>query len=184
MLAYVFWHWRSASVPPERYEALARAFYASLTGSPPAGLNRTVAYAIGGASWIPSARPAYEEWYGVTGSAALDPLNDAAVAPAHRETHDAIARVAEGGTAGLYRLRRGVPLWEEARHAAWFSKPQGLGYADLYALLEPLTRHGSLWRRQMVLGAPPEFCLQTREAVVLPEPVAAATQIALRLLWP
>jgi hypothetical protein len=35
----------------------------------------------------------------------------------------------------------------------------------------------------MTLGPTPEFCLQSREAVALPDPIAAQ-HIALRRVWP
>lgn len=183
MLAYVFWHWRSESVPQDRYEQMARAFHASLESAPPPGFERASAYAIEKAGWIPGGRPAYEEWYGLTGSAALDLLDEAAVSPAHKAAHDSIARSAEGGAGGLYRLRRGQPVWEGARFAHWFSKPAGMSYDGLYHLLEPLTRSSALWGRQMVLGPSPEFCLQTGDALELPPPIAAST-IPLRVVWP
>jgi hypothetical protein len=183
LLAYVFWHWKSESVPLDRYEQMARAFYASLETAPPPGFTQVTAYAVEKAPWIPGGRLAYEEWYGVTGSAALDPLNDAAVSPPHQAAHDPIARAAEGGAGGLYRLRRGTPLRAQARYAHWFAKPAGMAYADLYALLEPLTAHAALWGRQMVLGPTAEFCLHTRQPTALPPPLTPTT-LPLRVLWP
>jgi hypothetical protein len=51
-----------------------------------------------------------------------------------------------------------------------FAKPAGMKYADLYARLEAWTALPgvSLWRRMMVLGPPPEFCLVTPAEVTLP----------------
>jgi hypothetical protein len=51
-----------------------------------------------------------------------------------------------------------------------FSKPAGVGYPDHYERLRPYTnRTGvSLWRRMMVLGPPPEFCLLAPSEIELP----------------
>lgn len=184
MLAYVFWHWRRRDVGADEYERLQRTFQAALGHSPPAGFVLSRSAAIVGAPWGPAGREMYEDWYLVTGSAALDPLNDAAVTGSRHPAHDAAAAAAEGGTAGLYRLRRGAPLG--APHAAaWFAKPAGMSYAALYDTLDPVVRNGSatLWGRQMVLGPTPEFCLQSERPVPLPDVLAALT-LTLRPVWP
>jgi hypothetical protein len=51
-----------------------------------------------------------------------------------------------------------------------FAKPAGVSYPELYTRLEPWTSRPavSLWRRMMVLGPPPEFCLVTPSAFELP----------------
>src|SRR6266702_2278129 len=84
----------------------------------------------------------YSDWYLVANSAALDLLNEAAVSgarsPAGFEIH--------------------------------FSKPAGTSYADLYERMQPFTGRPetSLWRRMMVLGPPPEFCLLSPSELELP----------------
>jgi hypothetical protein len=47
----------------------------------------------------------------------------------------------------------------------------------LYAELRPIVEaaSGALWMRQMVLGPGREFCLQSRETVVLPPAYGSAT---------
>ena len=69
--------------------------------------------------------------------------------------------------------------------AAWFSKPDGMGYDQLFAAVEPLLRSsaGVLWCRQMVLGPTPEFCLQSSAPVVLPPSITALT-LQCRPVWP
>ncbi|MGH7702725.1 MAG: hypothetical protein ACREMO_06500 [Gemmatimonadales bacterium] len=188
MLAYVFWHWRRAPVARERYEALQRAFHAALRAAPPPGFLGSRSAAIAGTPWAAASGEAYEDWYLVEGSAALDPLNEAAVTATRQLAHDAAAAAAEGGTAGLYRLRLGGG--ENQGHgvlqaAAWLGKPAGWSYAEFHAALEPLVREtgGVLWGRQMTLGPAPEFCLQTSRAVRLPEPFVAQA-VALRPIWP
>ena len=140
---------------------------------------------MAGADWIPEGRAAYEDWYLIEGSAALDGLDRGAVAPAARGTARRDSRSVAGGAGGLYRLRAGEFRESEARPACWFRKPEGMGYAALALLLEPLTRDGRacLWGRQMVLGPAPEFCLQSAGPLDLPAPIAAAS-LALRRVWP
>ncbi len=75
-------------------------------------------------------------------------------------------------------LRLGVVIGAGAATApaavgTWFAKPAALGYAALYALLEPLVagEAAAVCGRQMVLGPAPEFCLQTARPVRLPAPL-------------
>ena len=184
-LAYVFWHWKGESIGTDDYQARASEFHASLATAPPEGFVRSVCFSIAGAGWIPGGGPAYEDWYRIESSAALDALDRAAVAPPHQSPHDAIAGRVSGGTGGLYRLRQGTPLDGQARHAHWFRKPAGMTYDSLYRLLDPLVEvnGAALWGRQMVLGPAPEFCLQARESAPLPAPVEAAG-IPLSRIWP
>jgi hypothetical protein len=184
MLAYVFWHWRRAEVPEPSYVELQRRFHAALAGAPPLGFLGSHSAAIRGVSWAAAGADAYEDWYVLDGTAALDPLNDAAVTASRQSPHDAAAAAAQGGTAGLYRLRRGSGIGVH-RTAAWFAKPDGMSYGELYAALESLllSTGGALWGRQMVLGPTPEFCLHTREPVDLPAPLTAQT-VARSPIWP
>lgn len=168
----------------DEYETLQRAFHAALAQSPPPGFVSSRCSGIRDAPWAAGGAEAYEDWYLVTGSAALDPLNDAAITASRRAPHDAAAAAAEGGTAGLYRLRRGTPVGSPGV-AAWFAKPPGMSYPGLYEALDPLLRSGAaaLWGRQMVLGPTPEFCLQSERPIPLPDLPAART-ILLRPVWP
>jgi hypothetical protein len=184
MLAYVFWHWRRPDIPAADYERRQRGFHAALAQSPPPGFVASRSAAITGAPWTAGGGPAYEDWYLVNGSADLDPLNDAAVSGSRGAPHDAAAAAADGGTAGLYRLRAGEPVADPGAHT-WFAKPAGMSYAALYEALEPLVRNtpAALWGRQMVLGPTPEFCLQSETPVRLPQRFGALT-IALAPVWP
>lgn len=185
MLAYVFWHWPRADVPAAAYEAIQRRFHAALQEAPPEGFIGSRSLAIGGAPWATGAgAEAYEDWYLLEGSAALDPLNDAAMSAPRRGPHDAAAAAAEGGTAGLYRLRQGA-AGDPPLAAAWFAKPRGMSYAALLATLEPLIRAeaAALWGRQMTLGPTPEFCLHTRHPVELPASFFPVT-VRCRPVWP
>ena len=182
-LAYVFWHWRRAEVSAASYVELQRRFHAALATAPPTGFLGSHAAAIQGASWAAAGGEAYEDWYLVDGTAALDPLNQAAVTASRQAPHDAAAAAARGGTAGLYRLRGGrLGVY---RIAAWLAKPEGMSYDELYAALQStvLQTGGALWGRQMVLGPTPEFCLHTTQAVPLPAPLVAQV-LARSPIWP
>jgi hypothetical protein len=182
-LAYVFWHWRRAGVPEASYVELQRRFHAALAAAPPPGFVDSGSAAIRGVVWAAAGGDAYEDWYLVEGTAALDPLNQAAVTAGRQPPHDAAAAAAQGGTAGLYRLRAGGATVH--RTAAWFAKPGGMSYGELYATLEPLVHRtdGALWGRQMVLGPSPEFCLHTPEPVGLPAPFMAQV-VSRSPIWP
>lgn len=184
MLAYVFWHWPRPDVAPPDYERLQQRFHQTLAADAPAGFLRSGSAAIRGAPWANWAGAAYEDWYLVRDSAALDPLNEAAVAAARRGAHDQAAALAEGGTAGLFRLRLGS--WPEApREHLWFAKPAGMGYGELWERLAPCVQEcgGALWGRQMTLGPSPELCLQAERPVQLPLETPCV-RIAVRGVWP
>lgn len=170
MLAYVFWHWPRPGVTAADYEARQRAFHSALAAEPPPGFERSYSFALAGAPWANRGQAAYEDWYLVGDSAALDPLNTGAVSAGRRGPHDAAAALAADGIAGLYVPRLGRPL-PSAQHARWFGKPLGMSYARLDDLLAPrLKRHGAvLWMRFMVLGPSPEFCVQSAGPLELPE---------------
>ncbi len=184
MLAYVFWHWRRPEVPPVAYEALQRRFHAALAAAPPAGFHGSRCLGISGAPWAAGGQDAYEDWYLLDGSAALDPLNAGAVTASRQVPHDAAAAAAANGTAGLYLLRAGGAATGPGT-ATWFAKPAGMSYAGLATALDPLVRSeaAALWGRQMVLGPSPEFCLHTARPVALPAPLVPLP-LACRPVWP
>jgi len=174
LLAYVFWHWPQPQVDVSQYEARLRDFQKTLCDHPPPGFRASAVFRVSALPWIQAER-GYEDWYLVEGSVALDPLNDAAVAPACRAAHDAAARLAAGGTAGLYRLRAGQAALDQVSFCCWFGKPAGMLYDDFYKLLAPVTARPdvALWGRQMVLGPTPEFCIHAAAPVELPPPIQA-----------
>ncbi len=190
MLAYVFWHWPRAEVPTADYESLQRRFHAALGADPPPGFLGSRALSIAGAAWAAGGGLAYEDWYLLEGSAALDPLNQAAITASRQRAHDAAAAAAENGTAGLYRLRHGSSAVTATAGAApvtatWFAKPAGWTYSAFFTLLAPLVDESgaALWGRQMTLGPTPEFCLHTIHPVPLPAPLAG-TVLRWRPVWP
>jgi hypothetical protein len=184
MLAYVFWHWPNADVDRDTYEDGLIDFHRTLSEHKPAGFQYSAAFRIERVPWLGDVATAYEDWYLVDGSGALDVLNDAAISYPRKESHDRAAQRAAGGTAGLYRLRRGELDLQQARFAAWLAKPAGTSYDDFYALLsESTSKSGAgLWGRQMTLGPTTEFCLQSAEEISLPNSLSAVT-VALEPVW-
>jgi hypothetical protein len=161
MLAYVFSHRPATGVDVVAYESALKAFHAALAGSPPSGFVRSSTFKVG---------DGYSDWYLIESSAALDALNVAAVSGARSTHHDSAARMAIDGVGKLYSLVSGEPP-AGSGFEIQISKPPGVGYADHYERLRPYSsRPGvSLWRRMMVLGPPPEFCLLAPELIELPD---------------
>ena len=184
MLAYVFWHCRKPSIARADYEASLQRFHRVLAEHAPPGFSHSVCLAMNGGAWANDGGDAYEDWYLVDGSSALDPLNDAAISGRRQAPHDTAAAGAAGGTAGLYRLRHGDAA-ADPRIAYWFAKPAAWSYAQLYEQLGDVIARGgaALWGRQMTLGPALEFCLHVREPCSLP-PDLRAQAIPLRRVWP
>jgi hypothetical protein len=133
--------------------------------------------------------PAYEDWYLVADYGSLGVLNEAAAGRGHRSRHDDVAALAGPGAGGVYALLEGepgAPALAAAGVAVWVvTRPQasvagalahGLGPAELLGDgMDGAT--SSLWRRQLVLGPAPEFCL------VAPEPPPGAREGRLPRGW-
>jgi hypothetical protein len=170
MLAYIFWHWPYPRVETADYERDQLAFQRALAAARPGGFLESAIYRTAGAPWLPVGRSAYEDWYLVDDFGSLGPLNDAVVAAVARAAHDRAAAGAEAGTGALYRLRAGQPRLDVALVANWITKPREMTYVDFDAgLVELLAGPAvSLWRRQMVLGPAPEFCLLAPSELELP----------------
>ena len=182
-LAYLFWHWPRPGVAASEYERGQRAFHAALAEAPPAGFVRSLSFAISEAPWAAAGSAAYEDWYLVDGFGALGTLNDAAVTATRRRSHDIAAALAEGGAGGIYRLRLGEAL-AEPRWGCWLTRPAGMGYDELWRMLEPaVAADAAVWMRQMVLGPAPEICVQAEREVDLPRELAPL-RLPLRRVWP
>ena len=164
MLAYVFSHRPATGADAQAYEDALRRFHAELAAGRPTGFVGSTTYRFA---------DAYSDWYLIQNSAALDVLNDAAVSGARAASHDTAARMAAWGSGKLLSLAHGEADLG-ALHEVAFAKPAGMAYDDLYAMTKPFTaRPGvGLWRRMMVLGPPPEFCLVARASVELPAQLA------------
>lgn len=171
MLGYVFWHWPDAGVDVAGYEQAQARFHAALGAAGSEGFVRSWSFHVDGTTWLPVAS-AYEDWYLLEGSFALDPLNDVVVSPALRPAHDVAARGASGA-GGLYRLLSGVPEPRDGE-VCWLSKPRGEAYAVFYGRFD---RDAVLWRRQNVLGPAPEFLLEGGEPPDGLSPVRARRRV-------
>jgi hypothetical protein len=160
LLAYVFSHRPAPGLETTAYEAALRRFHASLAAAAPAGFAGSSTYRLG---------DGYSDWYLVESSAALDPLNEAAVTGARSSDHDAVAHMSADGAGKLLALVSGRARPERGFEIR-FSKPAGMTYPELYERLKPWTDRPelTLWRRIMVLGPPPEFCLTAPTDQVLP----------------
>ncbi len=171
MLAYTFWHWKAPEVSRELYEKALIEFQKALAAAAPDGFQGSMVARITGAPWTGTATEAYEESYLMNGSCAMDILEVAAVSAQCKAAHDQAARMAAGGCAGLYRLRLGTENIFQTRMAAWFAKPKGTTYDELYRVIIQSVDSSkvSLFGRQMVLGPTPEFCLLTPHKFELPE---------------
>ena len=143
-LAYVFWHRPARGVAREDYERAQAEFHARLD-RPSAFFHR---------DRLPFAeKDGYEDWYLVESWADLGELNAVAVDADHRPAHDAAAAGLAAGWGGVYALVRGAFEIPAAPH--WLEKPRGEATdAFLAGLDRPL-----IWRRQLVLGPAPEFCV-------------------------
>jgi hypothetical protein len=159
VLAYVFSHQPAPGAAISAYEDALRRFHTALASSRTRGFVSSVTYRIG---------DGYSDWYLLEDSAALDPLNEAAVAGSRAAHHDAAASMAAHGVGKLLSLASGSPD-AGAFYEVRFSKPAGMVYADLNRTVDRLrSRDAALWRRMMVLGPPPEFYLTCRAPIELP----------------
>jgi hypothetical protein len=184
MLAYVFWHWRYPSVEKTSYQKRIIDFQETLNTHKPSGFLYSAVFEIEHVPWAGGEGEAYEEWYVLDNSAALDVLNEAAVTGPCKEPHNQIAIYAAGGTGGLYRFSSGKPDLATARVALWFAKPAEMTYENFYALLQPEMQQssGSLWQRQMTLGPTPEFCWHSSEDHSLPA-IFVCLKVPLTQIW-
>ncbi len=166
MLAYLLWHRPADGVERETYERACEHFHRSLHHSPPAGFRGSAVFGVGELPWLaPAQCSTYEDWYLLDDFAALGVLNGAAVAHGHRSAHDEVARRFGTGAGGLYGLLEGHADLAAAPQAIWVSRPPGEPRGELDQLLgdgmDPT--HASLWRRALVFGPAPEYCLLSPE---------------------
>jgi hypothetical protein len=191
MLAYLLWHRPAEGVGRETYEHASQRFHRSLHHSPPVGFHGSAVFALAECPWFsPSHERAYEDWYLIEDFAALGVLNEAAVAHGHRGAHDEIARRFGAGAGGLYGLLEGHADLLGSPLAVWVTRPPGAGrFGDASeasvsrfgrrALGELLgdgmdPEHASLWRRALVFGPAPEYCLLTRQPISDRSPTGVA----------
>ncbi|GHO98931.1 hypothetical protein KSF_089790 [Reticulibacter mediterranei] len=176
MLAYVFWHQRANNVVREDYREKLIAFHRILQERQSQGFVGSLVLEMAQLPWMMEGCEVYEDWYFVENSAALDPLDNAAVTGICQEPHHQVARLANNGTGGLYRLKDealNLNHLGEIRFATWFGKPSGMKYDQLYELLHQraYTQQGSLWQRQMTMGPALEFCFHSSQKSPLAEAI-------------
>ncbi|MBA3807093.1 MAG: hypothetical protein H0X28_01665 [Solirubrobacterales bacterium] len=200
MLAYIFWHSPREPRASEEYEQALIAFHRSLARSAPVGMSASAVFRGGALPWLaPGTREqaraaaSYEDWYLLEDFAALGVLNEAAVGRGHVTRHDAAARGYGTGAGALYGLIEGEPCaasFGEATLAVWVTRPPGSPGRGLGELLgdgmQPA--HASLWRRHLVLGPAPEFCMLAGESPQGVSPARLpegweATALAREVLW-
>jgi hypothetical protein len=174
LLAYLFWHRPADGVERDAYERADEHFHRSLHRAPPAGFRGSAVYRVSGLPWL-DGDVVYEDWYLLEDFAALGVLNEAAVAHGHRTAHDEVAHRFGAGAGGLYGLLEGHPDLGTSQSAIWVSRPPGAAKQALGDLLgDGMDRkHSSLWRRALVFGPAPEYCLLAHE----PPPGVAASRL-------
>jgi hypothetical protein len=184
MLAYVFWHWPLPTISEQAYTERLIGFHQSLRDHAFPGFHSSHVFQIEHAPWGPPNQSLYEDWYMVENFAALEMLNQMAVAAINKAPHDQAAQNAAGGTAGVYQLNVGDADPAYAQIACWFAKPTGMSYPAFFSLIRPLvTEHGgALWQRQMTLGPTPEFCWWAPVLPPLPDSITGI-EIPLGLVW-
>lgn len=181
MLAYVFWHWPQPGVDAQTYVDHLVSFHQILNANKPIGFNGSRVFGMRGVSWLDTNGDAYEDWYLLDDSAALDRINEAAVTGVCEKPHNLVAREAAGGTAGLYRVKFG-DAFGEPNYALWLSKPAGVSYPDFFSTLEPIINdaRAALWQRQMTLGPTTEFLIHSANPLQLPESWTASQLLTLQ----
>lgn len=148
MLAYLFWHRPRSEVDVRDYERQLSGFHETLSR---AGYT-TASFRL---NELPFGEGhGYEDWYLVGDWRSLGELNDDAVDVRSEAAHDAVAKLASEGCGGIYRLLQGDPTPPE--RARWITKPASESYTSFLAQLGSAT----VWRRQLVLGPAPEFCVK------------------------
>jgi hypothetical protein len=164
VIAYSFWHSAAAGVAESEYDAALGAFMRQLLATGVPGLTRCRSIRFEGLPWVPGL-PAYQDWYELEGSSALDSLEAAAVTSAMAAPHSAIARLAGHGSGGLFRSRSDLPA---AAHfpegsetwVTWLDKPAGVQYHPFREwLTEAVAPRASIWQRRLAMGPGKEFCV-------------------------
>jgi hypothetical protein len=160
VLAYLFWHRPVTGAEVGRYEEALERFHRSLAHRPPSGFRGSAAFRVHELPWL-DGQAGYEDWYLIDHWAALGVLEEAAISRGHVTAHAAAAAHTASGTASVYRLLEGSAQLGPVREAVWVKAParrEPVGLGELLGDGMDPARDG-LWRRCLVLGPAPEYCL-------------------------
>jgi hypothetical protein len=149
MLAYVFWHRPRRGVSADEYEEAQRRFHEAIEAPSACFRLARLPFADGGG---------YEDWYLVDDWSDLGDLNAAAVDEARRPAHDRAAADSVEGWGGVYAAVQGPATIPEGTE--WHHKPRLVPVETFISDLPETT----IWRRQLVLGPAPEFCVVVAES--------------------
>ncbi len=170
-IAYVFWHWPRPGTPLPLFEAELASFHGALNAARPRGFIEALSFRTSGLPWAAGQAVVYEDWYLVEDFTGLGVLNDAAVSGDVRAAHDAVAGDFMKGSGGVFKSVSGDLDLRQARFATWVEKRVGPSYRSYYEEVAKVVgmSRTDLWRRQMVLGPSPQFCVHSVDAVPFPE---------------
>jgi hypothetical protein len=159
------------------YEKRLALFLGALNSNKPAGFVEALSFRVVALPWGPPHGVLYEDWYVVESFAALGALNEAAIAGEIRGPHDSIAKGYTKGAGGIFRsINQGIRL-HQARYAMWIEKAVGPSYQMFYDEVAKVVgdNRTDLWRRQMVLGPSPQFCVHSEDALRVPDSLRPIT---------
>lgn len=175
MLVYVFWHQPRPGIALDEYAGALLAFESVFKGQ--GDVEAIQSFRMESVPWFGSGARVYTDWYVMSDSSKLDPVNQHAISGPCEKPHQAIAAMTGAGTGSLYDITHSGCDVGEARQSIWVSKPNAMSYADFRTKWSALEAKGvCLLQRRMGLGPSPEFCMLSIDAVPLPEGLASETR--------